>query len=107
MRIVGVGMVASGVILMGVSAVFMVRASGAADEVVSRCGGRCEWNADLQDVQDDGRSAATLAWITSGAGVAAVASGALLYYFGRRAKGAEMRVSLSLRDASLGWSWAF
>jgi len=107
LRLAGLGLAATGVLLVGASAWFAIRAGNAADDVVRMCGTSCEWNDTLQGRQEDGRSAARWAWVSSGAGVAALAGGALLYYLGHRAGGSEASMTLGPGRASMTWAWRY
>jgi tetratricopeptide (TPR) repeat protein len=81
-RKIAIGVAGGGVLVIGVGAIFGVRASGLWDDAKSHCVNGDFDNCDPEGVSlgNDARSSANLATVAFSVGVAAVAAGAVLWF---------------------------
>jgi tetratricopeptide (TPR) repeat protein len=82
LRLAGVIVGGSGLAIAGASVIFGVRAAMAASDVTVAPGGR--WTREQSDRWDEGQRYQTASWVLGAVGVAAVATGGILYYLGTR-----------------------
>jgi len=84
-RVAGVVTLGAGAALLATGIYFGNHATSLANEVEAACTGGCEW-ATVEDKDAAGRRAAKLQYVFYGAGVGAVAAGAVMYLLGARAR---------------------
>jgi len=82
LRLVGLGVMASGGLLLGVGGYFAARAASDWDDVNQAAAKHAPWSGDLQRRYDSAGSAETNATILFVAGGSAAALGGVLYYLG-------------------------
>lgn len=80
-RITGLVVGAAGVVGLGVSVVFALKARSATDDLNAYEG---PWTDEQQGIYDDGQSAERTALISAAVGGGALVTGAILYYLGSR-----------------------
>ncbi len=80
-RLAGIATAGAGVVLFAIGLGVGHHAGVLADEVTRQCKGGCDWST-WTDVDASGRSDATLGRVLDVVGIAAIAGGAALYYFG-------------------------
>lgn len=90
-RITGLVVGAAGVVGIGVSFAFALKARSATDDLNAYEG---PWTAEQQGIYDDGKSAERTSLISAAAGGGALVTGAILYYLGNR----EARRATELRN---------
>jgi hypothetical protein len=98
----GLVTVAGGAVLVGVGLYLEHVASEDASKV---SGFRGQWTQTQADWQSSGQTASTWGAITTGAGVAALAGGAVLYYLGMRTD--RVDVAVTAHGAGVSWAGSF
>lgn len=73
------------------------------DEVTHACAQSCDW-AEQGSKDASGRRDATIGYVFDAIGIAAIASGAILYYLGDREDGIHVVPTDRSRGATLSWS---
>lgn len=96
----------AGLAMFATGLYFGNRASTLANEVEAACAMGCEWST-LEDKDASGRQAATLQYVFLGAGAAAMAGGAVLYFLGARARETQVMVTTPPGGAMVGVSGRF
>lgn len=102
MKTAGIVTAVGGAALLGLGLYLEHVASDDAAQVESYKG---VWTKTQQDWQSSGQSASTWGAIATGAGVAALAGGVVLYYFGMRSD--RMDVAVTPHAATVSWSVSF
>jgi hypothetical protein len=88
-QLVGIGFAAGGLVAVGVGALFGLRAASKDDEAKAGCAADRCFTRKAAELNDDARSAALIANLSYGVGVAAVATGAILYFSSDTSAGSE------------------
>ena len=102
LRTAGFATAAGGAVLLGLG---LYLDHVAADDASKVQGFRGVWTQTQQDWQSSGQSASTWGAISTGAGIAALAGGAVLYYLGMRSD--RMDVAVTLHAATVSWAASF
>lgn len=102
MKTAGIATAAGGAVLLGLGLYLDHVASDDASKVESFRG---VWTKTQQDWQNSGQTASTWGAIATGAGVAALAGGAVLYYLGMRSD--RMDVAVTPHAATVVWAGSF
>ena len=102
MKTAGIATAAGGAVLLGLGLYLDHVASDDASKVESFRG---VWTTTQQDWQSSGQTASTWGAIATGAGVAALAGGAVLYYLGMRSD--RMDVAVTPHAATVVWAGSF
>lgn len=98
LRIAGLATGGIGLALIGTGVVFGMKAKSAQSDVEAAVANGDVWTEELDQKDQDGRSAAKLSTITLGVGAAAVVGGGVLFYLGLR-KGKTESSSVSVVPA--------
>jgi tetratricopeptide (TPR) repeat protein len=98
-KTIGIATAAGGVVLVGLG---LYLEHVASDDAAKVSGYHGQWTQTQQDWQSSGQSAATWGAIATGAGIAAIAGGAVFYYLGMRSD----RVDVAVTPHAVGLSWA-
>jgi serine/threonine-protein kinase len=88
-QLVGIGFAAGGLVAVGVGALFGLSAASKDDEAKAGCAGDRCYTREAAELNDDARSAALIANVSYGVGVAALATGAILYFSSDTGAGSE------------------
>lgn len=103
MRTAGLVTGGTGVALLATGLVLGQHAASLGDEVTAACATSCDW-AMQREKDADGRRLTTFARVLDVAGIAAIAGGAVMYYFGSR-KGTLVIVPHT-REGGVALSWS-
>lgn len=106
LRKVGIGVGVAGVVLGGAAIYFALESGSAADENANYVG---EWGQAQIDIEKRGERSATLAWVTGGVGIAAIAAGSVMFAIGgpKAAESSSVAVLPTRGGAAVGWSFRF
>jgi tetratricopeptide (TPR) repeat protein len=106
LRKIGIGVGVLGVVLGGVGIYFALDSKSAADENAAWEG---EWDQTHMDIEARGESSASKAWILGGAGVAAIAAGAVMFAIGgpKATETSSVSVVPTRGGAAVGWAFQF
>jgi len=107
LKIAGIAFAGGGLALAGVATVFGVKAVQASNEIsgVFQRGG--SWSAHEADVYASGQRYQTTAWVLGATGVAALATGGILYYLGSRQRSISVGTQASPTGGSVAVTCAF
>jgi tetratricopeptide (TPR) repeat protein len=105
LRMVGIAVGATGVVLAGVGIYFALDSGSASDELDGHMG---PWGPDEIEIEARGERSEKLAWILGGAGVAALVTGGVMFAIGGP-KQTESSVTVAPARGGLqvGWSTSF
>ena len=96
-QLVGIGVAAGGLVAVGVGALFGLSAASKDDEAKAGCDATRCFTQEAADLNEDARSAALIANLSYGVGIAAVATGAILYFSSDIGAGSEQARQRPLR----------
>jgi len=106
LRISGLAIGGGGVVIAVTGLLFGRRASTLGDEVSRACSQTCDWGAQ-KDKDARGRRYASIGYACDGLGVAAIASGAVMYYLGVRESAVTVAPTTHESGAVVTWSSAW
>jgi tetratricopeptide (TPR) repeat protein len=99
LRIAGLVTAGAGLVALGAALHYGIEARKASDAISDNDEG---WTDSLLDRYDEGEAAETRMFVLSGVGAAALVTGGVLYYLGRRAGQAEASVTVGALPAAGG-----
>ncbi len=103
LKIAGLVTGGSGVAIVATGLLFGRRAGTLGDEVSRACDQMCDWAAQ-KDKDARGRRYATTGYVLDAVGVAAIAGGAVMYYFGIRGSSVVVAPKPGESGAIVSWS---
>ena len=106
LRIAGIAVAGAGVVAGIAATVFAFEARSKANEIESKPAGT-PWDKTLQGTQSDGKSAQTNARIFAVIGVAAAATGAALWFYGRSKSAVQVDLSVTPQSTQVGLTCDF
>lgn len=106
MRTAGLVTGGAGVVVLATGLALGHHASTLGDEVTAACATSCDW-ATQRDKDADGRRFTTVARVLDVAGIAAIAGGAVMYYFGIRRSTLVVAPRSHEGGVAVSWSTAW
>ena len=103
LRVTGYVVDGAGISVAVTGLVFGIRAQQLANEVSEECRDTCDWNL-VKDKDAAGRTAETTQYILYGVGAAAVITGGVLVWLGRKPATSTVAVTPTAGGAALHWS---
>jgi hypothetical protein len=94
MKLAGLVVGGSGIALVATGVVFAMSSSSAASELEAAAQRNDPWTSELEAKDRSARRKGTLGAVLIGTGVAAVATGGVLFYLGHRATAGERTIAI-------------
>ncbi|MDQ3339446.1 MAG: hypothetical protein M4D80_30135 [Myxococcota bacterium] len=106
-RVAGYAVGGAGIVLVATGVYFGAKARRLGDEVSDECRDGCDWNL-VKDKDAEGKSAETTQYVLYGVGLAAIATGGVLWWMGNKdASSSNVAVTPTHGGAAVSWSGAW